>query len=150
MSLQEEVEHLRRIPLFSKVEPTRLKLLAFTSDRIEFDGGDVLFRQGDHGDSAYVILEGEVEVVMETDRGSEVLATIGESDIVGELAVLRSEPRTATVKATRPTVTLKVTKDTFFSLIEEFPEMAVETMRILADRLDRTTARLRMEIEKND
>ena len=49
MSLQEEVDLLRTIPLFSKIEPSRLKLLAFTAQRLTFAPGDLLCRQGDEG-----------------------------------------------------------------------------------------------------
>ena len=46
MSLQEEVEILRRIPLFAQIEPSKLKLLAFTSERVAFDAGHTLFQIG--------------------------------------------------------------------------------------------------------
>ena len=52
MSIVEEVELLRRIPLFAKIDPARLKLLAFTSDRVTFEAGQKLFEQGEGGDSA--------------------------------------------------------------------------------------------------
>ena len=55
MSLNEEVELLRNIPLFAKLEPSKLKLLAFTAERITYDPGQVLFNQGDVGDAAYIL-----------------------------------------------------------------------------------------------
>src|SRR5260221_6238374 len=62
MSLNEEVEMLRRIQLFAKVEPAKLKLLAFTSERAVFQAEEVLFHQGDAADAAYIIVAGEVAV----------------------------------------------------------------------------------------
>ena len=62
--LENEVEALRRVPLFSGVEPMKLKLLAFASERIEFSAGQALMRQGEHGDAAYVMLSGEAEVLV--------------------------------------------------------------------------------------
>ncbi|TIR56227.1 MAG: Crp/Fnr family transcriptional regulator, partial [Mesorhizobium sp.] len=56
MLLKDEVGMLQRVPLFSGIEPTKLKLLAFTSDRVSYSAGQILFRQGDEGDAAYVIL----------------------------------------------------------------------------------------------
>ena len=56
MRLTKDVEVLRDIPLFAKDEPAKLKLLAFTSERLEYLSGDELFYQGDHGDAAYIIL----------------------------------------------------------------------------------------------
>ncbi len=66
MSLNEEVELLRNIPLFAKLEPSKLKLLAFTSERITYEADQVLFRQGDVGDAAYIIVEGAAAVLVET------------------------------------------------------------------------------------
>jgi CRP-like cAMP-binding protein len=65
------------------------------------------------------------------------------NEIVGEIAILCDVPRTATVTASTEVVTLKVTKDLFFRLITDFPEMGVEIMRVLAHRLEQTTAQLR-------
>ena len=56
MLLRDEVEMLRRVPIFSRIAPAKLKLLAFTSDRMTYNAGQNLFRQGDVGDAAYVVL----------------------------------------------------------------------------------------------
>lgn len=143
MSIQEEVELLRRIPLFAKIDPARLKLLAFTSDRVRFTPGQILFEQGEGGDFAYVIIEGKADVSVSTPGGPLSVATIDEHELVGEIAILCEVPRTATVTATTELVTLRISKDLFFRLIKEFPDMAVEIMRELARRLELTTARLR-------
>lgn len=65
MMLKEEVGMLRLVPLFSGIEPAKLKLLAFTSDRVSYRDGQELFKQGDEGDAAYVILSGEADVIVE-------------------------------------------------------------------------------------
>ena len=143
MSLNEEVELLRNIPLFAKLEPSKLKLLAFTSERITYEADQVLFRQGDVGDAAYIIIEGAAKVLVDTDQGEIEVAALGRNDFVGEIAILCDVPRTATVKASAKTVTLRITKDLFFRLVAEFPEMSVEIMRELASRLEHTTQQLR-------
>jgi CRP-like cAMP-binding protein len=143
MTLQEEVHLLRRVPLFSKIDPARLKLLAFTSDRLVFAADDVLFEQGQAGDAAYLILSGSAKVEIDTPAGKLVVATLKEHEIVGEIAILCDVPRTATVRASGELVALRIAKDRFFTLLAEFPEMAVEMMRELARRLEVTTVRLR-------
>jgi CRP/FNR family transcriptional regulator, cyclic AMP receptor protein len=118
MSLNQEVEMLRRIQLFSKVEPAKLKLLAFTSERAVFEAEEILFHQGDAADSAYIIVEGEVAVDVESPGGGRTrVARLGRDQIVGEIGILGDVPRTAT--------------------------MAVEVMRVLAHRLEHTNALLR-------
>jgi len=143
MTLQQEVQLLRQVPLFAKIDPARLKLLAFTSDRLVFAKDDILFRQGEAGDAAYLILSGAAEVSIDTPGGPFVVATIDEHEIVGEIAILCDVPRTATVRAKSELVALRIAKERFFTLIDEFPEMAVEMMRELARRLEVTTVRLR-------
>jgi CRP-like cAMP-binding protein len=143
MSLQEEVEILRRIPLFARMETARLKLLAFTSQRLSFEAGQALFHQGEPGDSAYILIEGEAEVSIDSPGGPIVVATLGRHAIVGEIAILCDVPRTATVNARTPLLTLRIDKETFFRLVNEFPQMAVEIMRELAHRLEKTNQQLR-------
>ena len=143
MSINEEVQILRNIPLFARMEPSKLKLLAFTSERISFHGGDLLFRQGDAADCAYILISGDAEVLVDTPQGQACVATLGRNDIVGEIAILIDVPRTATVRAKTDLTTLRISKDLFFRLVTEFPQMAIEIMRELAQRLEKTTSQLR-------
>ncbi len=143
MSLQEEVDLLRKIPMFAKIDPAKLKLLAFTSERMKYANGDVLFKQGDAGDAAFVIIAGEAEVSIDTDKGPLVVAQLHDHDFVGEIAILCDVPRTATVTARTPLEALRITKDLFFRMVKEFPEIAVEVMRELAHRVENTNTRLR-------
>lgn len=143
MSLQQEVDLLRKIPMFAKIEPAKLKLLAFTSERLSYSGGDVLFHQGDAGDAAFVIISGKAEVSIGTEEGPLVVARLSDHDFVGEIAILCDVPRTATVTAVTNLEALRITKDLFFRLVKEFPEIAIEVMRELAHRLENTNSRLR-------
>lgn len=147
-SLSDEVDLLRRIPLFAQIDPSKLKLLAFTSERVVFEADQVVFKQGDEGDAAYVIMEGEADVLVNASAGEIVLATVGRNDFVGEIAILCDVPRTATIRAKSQLETLKVNKETFIRLMSEFPEMSIEVMRELADRLVKTSADLANSREK--
>jgi CRP-like cAMP-binding protein len=148
MSIKEEVEVLRNIPLFAKLEPAKLKLLAFTSERLTYESGQPLFQQGDPGDAAYIVMEGAADVLINTPKGQVKVATLGKHQIIGEIAILCDVPRTATVTANQHTVTLKINKETFFRLVTEFPQMSVEIMRELARRLDKTNEQLRQAVAK--
>ncbi len=149
MSLNQEVELLRAIPLFAKIEVSKLKLLAFTSERLTFEAGQELCRQGDMGDAMYVIVEGSADVLIDTPGGPLKVAELQKNEFVGEIAILCDVPRTATVTARERTTTLKITKDLFFRLVQEFPQMAVEIMRELAHRLEMANARLRQAQAQN-
>ncbi len=142
MSLDQEVEILRKIRLFAKIEPAKLKLMAFASERLTFREGQSLVKQGETGDSAFIIVEGTADVVVDTPSGPVTVASMGRNDIVGDIAILIDVPRTATVTATSELVALKVTKELFFRMVTDFPQMGVEIMRELAQRLVQTTAQL--------
>ena len=142
MSLNEEVELLRNIPMFANIEPSKLKLLAFTSERMAFKDGDVLFRQGEQGDSAYVIIGGEADVIVDTPKGPLTVAKLKRNDIVGEIAILCDVPRTATVRAKNRLVALRIGKEPFMRMVREFPNMAISIMRELAHRLELTNNQL--------
>lgn len=142
MTLQKDVEILRNIPLFAKIDPTRLKLLAFTSEHLTFADGDELFHQGDIGDAAYIILRGKAEVLVDTPNGPVKVAELGENEILGEIAILCDVPRTATVRAVTELAALRIAKDAFFNLTTQFPEVGVEIMQELAIRLYQTTQQL--------
>jgi CRP/FNR family cyclic AMP-dependent transcriptional regulator len=140
--LSNEVELLRRVPLFAGIEPAKLKLLAYTSDVVTYNPGQVLFRMGDVGDAAYVIIQGAAEVTVATDAGEIPVAHLKDGDFLGEIAILCDTPRTATVTASSELKTLRIRKESFFELLRQFPEMAIEMTRLLAERLSRTTAEL--------
>ncbi len=143
MSLNQEVDVLRKIPLFAKIESSKLKLLAFASERLTFAAGQELFHQGDAGDAAYIVIDGAADVIIDAPGGPITVAKLARNDIVGEIAILCDVPRTATVRAETELVALVISKDLFFRMVTEFPQMGVEIMRELAQRLEKTNAQLR-------
>jgi len=143
MSIKEEVDLLRRIPLFANVEASKLKLLAFTSERIAFEAGHIVFNQGDTGDAAYIVIEGEAEVLVKGPVGPVQVALLGRNAIVGEIAILCDVPRTATIRARDRLVCLRISKELFLRLINEFPQIAVAVVRELASRVEASNEKLR-------
>lgn len=142
MLLKDEVGMLQRASLFSGVEPAKLKLLAFTSDRVSYSDGEILFRQGEEGDAAYLILSGTAEILVDSAGRQIKIAEAGANSIVGEIAILCDVSRTATVRASGPLEVLRIRKEHFLSLLKEFPEMTIEMLRVLASRLSQTTTEL--------
>ena len=91
----------------------------------------------------FVILGGVADVLIDTPSGQIRVAEMKKNDFMGEIAILCDVPRTATIKAKEPLATLRITKDMFYRLVAEFPEMAIEIMRELAHRLEDTNQKLR-------
>ena len=131
-----EVEVLAKIPLFAGMDRSKLKFLAFTSERLFFDTGETLFRQGEVGDKAYIIVEGTAEVILETDGGDKLLALIDKNELLGELALLCDAPRAATVRVETPLTVLSISKELFTRLIEIDPEVSAHVARTVAARLE--------------
>ncbi len=142
MTLDTEVQSLRQVPMFRDIDPSRLKLLAFTSERIRFSKGQRFFSQGDAADAAYVILDGRADVVLDNPGGSVKVAELGRNDLVGEMGILSESPRSATVVATEPSAALRIDKRVFLELLSQFPQMSIAVMRELASRVERTNAQL--------
>jgi CRP-like cAMP-binding protein len=134
---------LRSIPMFSTIDPARLKLLSFTSERVSYMAGEEFIKQGEIGDSAFVIMSGTCEVVIDTAAGPATIGTVGANQLVGEVALLHSGRRTATIRAQTPVSCLLLSKDVFFHLLREFPDFSLAVMRDLAGRLERSTLQVR-------
>ncbi|MEQ9489194.1 MAG: cyclic nucleotide-binding domain-containing protein [Alphaproteobacteria bacterium] len=138
-----ETRLLRELPLFANLDSSKLRLLAFTSDRKTYHPGEIVVQQGDYGDAAYVVLDGSAEVVLEGDSGEETkLYTMEAGQVLGELAMLCDTPRSATVRAVTDLTALKLNRDVFVELARQDPFFSFEMTRDLGQRLLRTTAEL--------
>ena len=140
--LREDVEVLREVPIFASVDPSKLKLLAFASQRLKFDGGQVLCNEGELGDRAFVIVKGSADVFVKAGDTEIQVATVGRNDFIGDMAILCDRPRSATVKASTACETLVIGKTQLMGLLKSFPDMGIAMMRVLAFRLERTNKAL--------
>jgi len=137
-SLNRDVKLLTGIPFFAGLDRSRLKLLAFASNELHLDAGETLFRQGAKGETAYVVLSGEMNVNVVGAEGSKTVATFGRGELFGELALLCDVPRTATLVAKTGTSLLSMSKDNFMKLVEENPDVSLNLTRVIAGRFEAT------------
>ena len=141
--LERDVETLRKIPLFAGLPTARLKLIAYTAEVVEFAPGETIVQQGDPADAVYILAEGEAEVLLRDVDGHELkLATMGRHSLFGETAVIGKWRRTATVRARDRVVTFKISADVFLDLVRQSPEISMQVMTVLAQRLERSSALL--------
>ena len=144
MNLNEEVELLKGVPIFSKIEPAKLKLLAFTSERVNFTAGQEICHQGDPGDAMYVILGGMADVLIDTptrpDRRRRDEARTASSARSPSCATCRAPPPSR--RASR-SARSRSPRTCSIAWSREFPQMAIEVMRELAHRLEDTNEKLR-------
>ena len=124
MSLQDAVTLLAKTPLFEGVDPVRLEVLAFTATHLAFETGDTLAEQGMPADGAFLLLSGEAVMLAGEDEGPGKAARLDRGDLVGEVALTQPANWSATVRAAAPVEVLKLERDVFLRLAEEFPEIA--------------------------
>ena len=144
--LKDDLEALRRVPMFNGIDSRRLRLLAFTAPRLSYDEGDALFSAGQDGSSAYVIMEGTVDILLPVDGKEVKVASLGKYDIVGETSLLSDSRRIATVRAQSHVEALKIKKAQFCELVRSSPEMGLSIMRHLSEQLQ-VTAREYAELK---
>ncbi|MET1083746.1 MAG: cyclic nucleotide-binding domain-containing protein [Burkholderiales bacterium] len=105
---------------------------------INLHAGQALFREGEPGDVMYVLITGTANIVV----GGEVIEEAGSGALLGELALIDSAPRAATVVATTACRLAPLNKEQFHTLIRETPYFATEVMKVMADRLRRMDRRV--------
>jgi len=142
VSLVNEVEMIRRAPIFNSIPPALRKLLCFSSDRLSYQAEQVMFHEGEASDAAYLVMEGTVEITIRTPQGPRLVARLGRNDVLGETGIFGDMARTGTAIAAGRVEALRVTKDLFRNIVRECPDAALELGRMLAQRLANTTAQL--------
>jgi CRP-like cAMP-binding protein len=108
----------------------------------EYKTGEVVFRQGDKGNCMFVIQDGEVEAIAESDGREFRLRTMGPNEFFGEMALFEHEVRTATIRTTKPTRILSIDKKNFLGGIHEDPSLAFRIVQTMSHRIRDLTDRL--------
>jgi CRP-like cAMP-binding protein len=112
------VESLGRCPLFAGCQADVLRAIAGRLRLRRFRRNEVIFHQGDAGESLHIIASGSVKIVLPSTEGDEaIIATLRPPDFFGELALLDNQPRSATATAVEPTETLTLSRAVFLELL---------------------------------
>jgi CRP/FNR family cyclic AMP-dependent transcriptional regulator len=128
-----KVELLKKVPLFSGCTKNELRELAKTADELDVREGTVLTSEGKPGREFFVLIEGTARV---TRKGRKI-ADLGPGDWLGEIALITSGPRTATVTTTSPVDLLTITDRSFHSVVETMPSIALKVLSSVGERLAR-------------
>ncbi len=137
------LERLKQVGLFSDLSDDDLGRICRDVTELHLEPGELLFEENDPGDSAYVVASGSVEVVKATE-GREALVAVREAgSVIGEMALLQEAPRMASVRARSPTELLTISRQTLDQLLEVSPSAARSMFRVLIERMQQTSERLR-------
>ena len=122
---------LKQVALFGTSDNKLLGQVASLLEEVDLAGGEELFHRGDPGHSLYIVAAGQVRVHI----AERTLAYVGEGEVIGEMALLESEPRMATVTGTVPSQLLRLDQGPFFELLESQPQLARGWISLLSGRL---------------
>ncbi|HEY8238629.1 MAG TPA: Crp/Fnr family transcriptional regulator [Candidatus Limnocylindrales bacterium] len=134
---------MARSPLFHGIEPDELTRIATAMVRRRYRRGEVIFHEGDPGDSLHVVVEGRVKITRESADGDEAIVVIlSPGDSFGELVLLDGAPRSATATAMDATETLTMSRATFVELIDGASPFRWQALTGVARRIRRLTDQL--------
>ena len=120
-----------KVPLFARCSKRELTEIASLADEVDIPEGKELIREGERGREFFVLVDGNAEV----RRHGERVKSLGPGDFFGEIALITSVPRTATVTAASPVRALVVSDQAFRSLLDRVPPLQLKVLETLAERL---------------
>jgi CRP-like cAMP-binding protein len=144
MILVQKILFLKKVPLFSSMVPSELSQLASIAEEVVVPAGTEIIHQGDHGDSMFVIVEGEIKI----HKDQSDLAWLKSQDYFGEMSILDGEPRSASATAQTDSLLLRIKQDDFYLILSKHFEVALNIIQTLTRRLRRTSLPQSI-IEKN-
>ena len=127
------IERLKGLHFFKDLNEEQLEIVGAHVEGHDFEPGEVVFEEGDPGDSVYFIIDGELDVTMQSDWEEEVkLASLGPGHSCGEISIIDDLPRSASVTAVTQSSVLSLNKKGFEQVLEENPVTGVILLKGLA------------------
>lgn len=142
LSTLDRILLMREIPMFSGLSPEDLERIAEVAVEGLFPSGTVICREGDPGDSLFIIVRGRVNVIKQIEDGQAVIAARGEGDFVGEMAILEAAMRSATLQADTDVRMLVLDGDAFKAILHDRPEVAISVLQHMSRRVRELSGRV--------
>jgi HEAT repeat protein len=144
LSTLDRVLLLREIPMFSRLSPEDLEQIADVAQEQLFPGKAVICREGEPGNSLFIIVHGTVNVIKKIGDNQTILAVRKDGEFVGEMAVLESAMRSATLQADDDVRMLVLDGDAFKAILRDRPEVAISVLQHMSRRVRELNERVRM------
>ena len=140
--MTESKKGLRQVPFLDALEDSQIDYLVKIGKRVALNNGELLFRKGDPGHSMYVILEGRIQIYMESSDGQvAVLRVLDSGQFLGEMALLDGGARSANARTLSPCEVFVLERASFLNLITTYPELLTRLLSGLTERLRRIDER---------
>lgn len=125
MALNDDIDLLSSVSLFSDIGEDKLRLIAFGAERRKLQAGQMLFRENTPADCAFVVADGRIELTRSTRNGqSETIGAAGRGTLLGELAMVTAIDRSMTAIALDAAEVIRINRPLFQRMLEEYPEIA--------------------------
>ena len=136
-------ESLRLLPLFANLPEVDLDWLSARAEPMTVETGAILIEEGARGEAAYVVLDGEFEVIKKSNLQNIVIAVREAGEVFGEMALIDQSPRTATVRALRESKVLRIGGDTFKQMLAQSSSASLSILQTVSRRLRQNEALVR-------
>jgi ATP/ADP translocase len=134
--LTEKILHLKNIEIFAGLSINELAAVAAATEEVRFGEGEMVFREGDHGDTLFLVVEGDVAVIKGCDTERQIeLDSIGAGDHFGEMALFGDDRRSATIQVKTAARFLTLHKQELQEIVREYPQIALHVCRVLSIRI---------------
>ena len=136
-------ESLRRLPLFADLSEADLEWLSARAEPMSIEAGANLIEEGERGEAAYIVVDGEFEVLKKSNHQEIAITVPASGEVFGEMALIDQAPRMATVRATRASTVLRISDATFKQLLAQSPSASLSILQTVSRRLRQNEALLR-------
>jgi uncharacterized membrane protein len=147
---QMTLEALRSVPLFASLDDDSARDLRNLLSEESVPQNTRLFRQGDNGDAMYLIESGRVRIsIRDHDKQEVTLAELAQGDFFGEMSIIDGRQRSADAKVIEDSRLAVLSREAFLTFVKKRPDVALEMLSALTDRLRRTDELLRSRVSRN-
>lgn len=144
MSEIDKIQFLRQVALFRSLsDKALLDLSAITIEQV-VPAKTMVFKEGDKGDALFIIKSGKINILKRNSSGIDsVLVSLGKGNVIGDMAIIDEQPRSASIETIQETSFLIITKDDFRDLLAEVPEISFQILKLTTERLRATNVHLK-------
>ncbi|MFC1495555.1 Crp/Fnr family transcriptional regulator [Thermodesulfobacteriota bacterium] len=136
ISLIDQILFLQKIPIFQNLTVDELGQIAAITKTDNFEEDEILFKEGDLGDQAYIVISGEIKIYKRIRKDNEItIARLRNGACFGEMALFDGEPRSASARTTAPSVLSIYSREDLMSVINQYPTIALGIINEISKRL---------------
>lgn len=144
MSELDKIQFLRQVSLFKSLSDKALLDLSAITIEQTVPAKTTVFKEGDKGDALYIVKSGKVNILKRNSSGIDsVLVALGKGAVIGDMAIIDEQPRSASIATIPDTTFLIITKEDFRSLLADVPEISYQILKLTTERLRATNVHLK-------